>query len=182
MTGPASRRLDLPPLTVEALAALIAGDRSTLEAATGACFPEPLVAPPLMEDALPAFLDALRADPAAPWWARLIVLRETGEAAGSIGFSGLPDDSGTVTMGYSLYPAFQGKGIASEAARALVAWALAQPGVRGVRATIRPGHIASERVAAAAGLRRTGRIEDDPDEGPVEVWESAAEDEGGHGA
>ncbi|MCC7023368.1 MAG: hypothetical protein IT338_11090, partial [Thermomicrobiales bacterium] len=42
-----------------------------------------------------------------------------------------------------------------------------------VRATIRPGHVASERVAAAAGLRRTGRIEDDPDEGPVEVWASA---------
>lgn len=174
MTGPASRRLDLPPLTVEALAALIAGDRSALEAATGTCFPEPLAAPPLMEDALPAFLNALRADPvAAPWWARMIVLRETGEAAGSIGFSGPPDDSGTVTMGYSLYPAFQGKGIASEAARALVAWALAQPGARRVRATIRPGHVASERVAAAAGLRRTGRIEDDPDEGPVEVWASA---------
>lgn len=174
MTGPASRRLDLPPLSVETLTALIAGDRSTLEAATDARFPEPLAAPPLMEDVLPAFLAALRADPAAaPWWARLIVLRETGEATGAIGFAGPPDDAGMVTMGYSLYPAFQGQGIASEAARALVAWALAQPGVRRVRATIAPGHVASARVATAAGLRRTGRIENDPDEGPVEVWASA---------
>lgn len=89
MTEPASRRLDLPALTVEALAALIAGDRAALEAATRARFPEPLAAPPLMDDALPAFLDAVRADPrVAPWGARLIIQRETGEAAGSIGFSG----------------------------------------------------------------------------------------------
>lgn len=83
-------------------------------------------------------------------------------------------------MGYSLYPAFHGRGIASEAARALVAWALGQPGVRRARATIRPGHVASERVAAAAGLHRTGCIENDPDEGSVEVWETAehADDNG----
>jgi hypothetical protein len=30
-------------------------------------------------------------------------------------------------------------------------------------------------VAAHAGLRRTDRMETDPDEGPVEVWERSRE-------
>jgi [ribosomal protein S5]-alanine N-acetyltransferase len=172
MTQPASPRLDFPPLTVEALEALIAGDRAALELATGVTFPEPLEAPPLMDDALPFFRDTLRENSAVlPWWARLIVLRETKQAAGSIGFTGGPDAEGAVTLGYSVYPSYQRQGIAAEAAAALVAWARDQPGVRSVRATIPPGHIASEKVAASAGLARTGRIIDDPDEGQIEVWE-----------
>jgi RimJ/RimL family protein N-acetyltransferase len=169
----ASARLDLPLLSLAALEALIAGDRAALEAATGATFPQPLTAPPLMEDALPYFRDALRDDPSsAPWWVRLLILRETGEAVGMAGFTGHADD-GAVTLGYSVYPAYQGQGIASEAAAALVAWALAQPGVRRVRATIPPNHTGSQRVATKAGLCRTNRIENDPEEGPVEVWECA---------
>jgi RimJ/RimL family protein N-acetyltransferase len=172
MTMPASQRLDFPILTVAALEALMAGDRAGLEAEMGARFPEPLSPPPLMADALPLFRDTLRADPGAgPWWARLIVVRATGEAAGSIGFSGGPDAEGTVTLGYSVYPSYQRLGIASEAAASMVAWALTQPGVRAVQATIPPGHVASEKVAAAAGMEPTGRTIDDPDEGPVAVWE-----------
>ena len=75
-------------------------------------------------------------------------------------------------MGYSIYPAFQGQGLASEAAEALTVWALAQPGVRRVRATIPPDNLASQRVAAHAGLHRTGRTEIDEDVGLVEVWET----------
>jgi [ribosomal protein S5]-alanine N-acetyltransferase len=168
----ASRRLDLPPLTIAALEALIAGDRPALETVTGARFPEPLAAPPLMDDALPHFRDVLLASPDdGSWGPYLLVLREFGEAVGSAGFTGPPDDTGAVTLGYSVYPVFQRQGIASEAAEALASWALTQPGVRRVRATIPPEHVASQRVAARAGFLRTGRVEDDPDEGPVEVWE-----------
>jgi ribosomal-protein-alanine N-acetyltransferase len=176
MIGPVCPRFDFPPLSVAALEALIAGDRAALEAATGATFPEPLAAPPLMDDALTFFRDTPLAEPeAVDWWGRWIVIRETGEVVGSIGFMGRPDADSAVTMGYSVYPSYQRQGIASEAAKALVAWAVMQPEVRSVRATIKPGHVASQRVAAAAGLRRTDRVEDDPDEGKVEVWERARE-------
>lgn len=176
MTPPSSKRLDFPPLTLEALEALISGDRAALETATGATFPEPLGAPPLMDDALPYFREALLTNPdISPWWVRLIVERASGRAVGSIGFTGGPDAEGAVTLGYSVYPSFQRQGIASEAAEALVAWALEQPGVRRVRATIPPGHVASQRVAEPAGLQRTDRVENDPDEGPVEVWERVRE-------
>lgn len=49
---------------------------------------------------------------------------------------------------------WQGQGFATEAACALVAW-LGEQGVGEVLAAVRPGHLASERVAARAGLDPT---------------------------
>lgn len=167
-----STRLRLTPMSVEALDALRAGDRSRLERLTGARFPDPLEPPPNTDDALEFFRDQLRENPEiAPWWFRLIVDRDSTAVVGSIGCVGPPDAEGAVLFGYSVYPEFRRQGIAAEAAAALVEWALLQPGVIVVRATIPPGHIASEGVATRAGLTRTDRIEDDPDEGPVVVWE-----------
>jgi [ribosomal protein S5]-alanine N-acetyltransferase len=173
---PASPRLEFRPLTIAAIEALIAGERKALEAETRATFPEPLSAPPEMDHALPAIRDSLRDDPESAFWGPfLIVLPETGEAVGSAGFVSQSSRDGLRELGYSIYPSFQGQGLASEAASILVAWALAQPGTGSVRATIPPWHVASQRVAARAGLRRTGRMETDPDEGPVEVWERTRE-------
>lgn len=157
---------------MQALVALIAGDRQELEALTGATFPEPLAAPPEMEHALPSMRDTLRDDPASGYWGPfLIVLQRTQQVVGSAGLFVQPSRGGQVELGYSVYPAFQGQGIASEAAAALVAWALTHPGTLSIKATIPPRHIASQRVAAKAGLCPTGRVETDLDEGPVEVWE-----------
>lgn len=169
-------RFLLPVLGVEAIDALIAGDAARLTALTGATFPAPLQPPPLMDDALPFMRDNLRAAPAdAAWWARLIVLRATGEAVGSLGCVGPPDADGGVVVGYSVYPAFQGRGYASEALRALVSWALAQPGVRRVRATIPPDNTPSLKVAARAGLHPNGTAHD-KEVGEVLVYEIAVED------
>ncbi len=54
---------------------------------------------------------------------------------------------------------WQGRGFATEAARALVAW-LGRQVVSEVLAAVHPGHLASERVAARAGLAPTDRIVD----------------------
>lgn len=176
MTPPASRRLGFVLLTVAALEAFIARDRATLEAVTGARFPEPLTAPGDMDDALPLMRDILRDRPATGHWGPfLVILSATGEAVGSAGFFVNDDAPETATLGYGVYPAFQRQGIASEAATALTAWALTQPGIARVQATIPPWHVASQKVAAGAGMQRTGRIETDPDEGPVEVWERVRE-------
>jgi RimJ/RimL family protein N-acetyltransferase len=124
-----------------------------------------------MTDVLDFFLEIASGGPArAVWGARAYVTADTRNVVGVGGFAGPPDEYGFVLMGYSVYPEFQRRGYASEAARALANWALAQPGVTGIRATISPHNIASERVAAYAGLSRTNAMEDDPDEGPVVVW------------
>jgi len=104
------------------------------------------------------------------WWARLLVERDTRRVVGSSGFVGPPDRDGVVVTGYAVYPEDQRRGYASEAVTALVAWALTQPGVRRVRATIHPTNPASRRVAAKAGLRMVGELRDEQD-GDLEVWE-----------
>ena len=54
---------------------------------------------------------------------------------------------------------WQRQGFATEAARMLVAW-LREQGVTEVLAAVRPGHLASERVAARAGLAPTDQMAD----------------------
>jgi [ribosomal protein S5]-alanine N-acetyltransferase len=155
-------RLELMPMTVAALDAMIDGDGQRLAHETGACFPEPLVAPPLMEDALPYIRDRVREEPDdLVWWAWLIVSRETGEAIGSAGFAGRPDADGTVVLGYAIYPVHEKQGYATEASQALTTWALEQADVRAVRAKIPPGHTPSIRVAEKLGMRVVGRDHDD---------------------
>ena len=157
-----TERLELAPLTVTALEALILGDGRRLAEQTGARFPDPVVAPPLMEDALPFIRDRLHEDPsAAGWWAWLIVSSSTREAVGSAGFGGRPDADGAVVVGYAVYPAFEGQGLATEAVQALVGWALDRPGVTAIRATIPDGHTRSLRVAEKLGMRQVGTEQDD---------------------
>jgi ribosomal-protein-alanine N-acetyltransferase len=164
-------RLELVPLTADALDALILRDRTRLEALTGACFPALLAAPPLMEDALPFLRDQLQAERGepgvGPW---LAVSRATGEAVGSVGV-GSPDAERRVVLGYSIYPGFEGRGYATEAARALIGWALRKAGVCVVRATVPPWHKPSVRVAEKAGMRQVGTAHDD-EVGEVLVFEA----------
>ena len=74
----------------------------------------------------------------------------------------------------TVYPEFQGRGFATEAVRALVSWAVAQPGVARVRATIPPWNASSLRVAEKAGLRPVG-TDVDEEGGEVQVWEAEAD-------
>jgi len=158
----ATERLDVLPMTAEAIEAMLDEDGERLQALTGATFPDPAVAPPLLADALPFIRDRLRDRPEElGWWVWLFVRRDTGEAVGSVGLSGFPDGDGAVLMGWSTYPAQQKRGYAGEAVRELVEWALAQPGVRLVRATIPPGNTPSIRVAEKAGFQCAGPVPDD---------------------
>jgi RimJ/RimL family protein N-acetyltransferase len=159
-------RLDLVQLDAPAIDAWIARDASTLEELTGARFPEPVDAPPLFDADLPRIRQILKDGAGSGPW--LFVLRETAEPVGAGGTSAMGD--GTLFLGYSIWPRHQRRGYASEAVRALCANGLAQPGVKRIRATIPIGHLASERVAERAGLRRVGKAFD-PDAGEVGVFE-----------
>jgi ribosomal-protein-alanine N-acetyltransferase len=166
-----TKRLELRPASVEELDALIVGDPSAFESVLGATVPEPLEAPPETADVIEWFRDAIADDPGIrPWFFRWVIDRQEGKLVGSIGFAGRPDPVGTVLLGYSVYPDDQRKGYASEAAAGIVQWALAQPEAHRVQATIRPGHKASRRVAAKAGLQHVGELETE-EEGIAELWE-----------
>jgi RimJ/RimL family protein N-acetyltransferase len=156
-----TERLRLVPFTAGALDVLIDKDRARLEALTGVRFPEPLLAPPLMEDALPSLREAVRTAAGEPGWGPwLASARATSEAIGCVGL-GRPDQRGRVVLGYAIYPKFEGRGYATEATRALITWSLDQVGVAAVRATIPPWHTPSLRVALKAGMQQVGTARDE---------------------
>ena len=72
---------------------------------------------------------------------------------GDIGFHGPPSRSRSVTVGYGLAPGARGHGYATEALKAVVAWALAQPEVTSVEADTTHANLPSQRVMERAGMR-----------------------------
>lgn len=127
-----------------------------------------------LSDARPVFLRMLEADPlVAGWlgWYAVEVGANDGAPGdldsnhrhtltGSVGFKGLPDEEGTVEIGYSVLPAHQGRGLATEMIAALVGWA-AEQGARLVQAQVEPANGASIRVLEKLGFQQIG-IGDEP--------------------
>lgn len=89
-----------------------------------------------------------------PGWGLFAILRtEDRTAVGGAGFHG-PPDGGAVEIGYDLSASGRGAGWATDAARALCQWALAQPEVMVVMATTEPGNRASQAVLERVGFTR----------------------------
>ena len=170
-----TERLLLVAATPAHFDALIDGDPEGFRAALGAAPPDPFAPPPLTDDVIAWFRDQLLETPALQTWLfRWMIARRDRATLGSLGFAGPPDEHGVVTIGYLVYPAHEGKGYASEAVTRLIAWALAQPGVRAVQATIKPDNAASRRVAERAGFTRAGAVQS-RDEGLLDLWERRAD-------
>ena len=153
-----TERLELQPFTADAIDALLRRDPAQLAQLTGAVFPAPLAPPPLMEGVLTTMRDRQRADPAQEgWWGWLVVVRAGRQVAGSLVFGGPPDADGALVVGYATYAEFAGRGYATEATRALVVWALEQPGATRVCATIPRSNVSARGVATKVGMRSLGR-------------------------
>ncbi|EPJ40932.1 hypothetical protein STAFG_2015 [Streptomyces afghaniensis 772] len=86
------------------------------------------------------------------WGMYVLVRREDGRALGAMGFHSVPDESGRVEVGYDLVEAARGHGYATEALRALSAWALSRDEVRTVVANVERDNTPSHRVLARAGF------------------------------
>jgi RimJ/RimL family protein N-acetyltransferase len=93
----------------------------------------------------------------------LVEWRESGEAIGTIGMKAKPQ-YGWVEFGYLFKRAYWGRGIATEAAAAVLSWADAA-GVTPLYARVLPDNEASVRVLQRAGFSfvRVGPPEDDFD-------------------
>ncbi len=154
-----TERLLLAPFEAPAIQALLDGDQPLLERLTGFRFPAPLGPPPLTEEVLPLVRDRLEEDPTSlGWWTWLTVEQATSSVTGAIGFGGPPDADGAVMIGYATYPGAASHGFATEATQALIRWALAQPGVARVCASIPPENTPARRVAEKVGMRVAGTV------------------------
>lgn len=156
-------RLALVPLTLEVVEAAM-HDRDELGQLLS--IHVPLEWPGAdFQEVLPIVADTLRRNPACSEWSRLIAQRIDGTAIGSMGFLQMPDETGTVEIGYSLIPEYRGYGYATEAGKALVEWAFGQPGVRRVIAECEKDNTASARVLEKLGMKYISQ------EGDLLKWE-----------
>ena len=69
-------------------------------------------------------------------------------------------EPGTAVLAWVVGTSWQGRGYATEAARAVAGWFTDRGGFR-IAASIAPGHSPSEAVARRTGLAPTGRLDDD---------------------
>ncbi|WP_037634673.1 GNAT family N-acetyltransferase [Streptomyces katrae] len=84
---------------------------------------------------------------------RLITERDGGIVVGSIGLFWPPSD-GVLELGYGVVASRRSRGYATEATRALAAFALTAPGVHTVTAGVELSNPASVRVLEKAGFER----------------------------
>ena len=111
-------------------------------------------------DARQHFLRVLNENPESVGWTAWYILRlddaERRTLIGSVGACGLPDDSGTIVIGYSLLDQFHGQGYATEALRGFLNWVKSHPRLRRVVADTFPHLPASVRVLEKNGFVRCG--------------------------
>jgi RimJ/RimL family protein N-acetyltransferase len=93
------------------------------------------------------------------WLNWIVRLRPGGEPIGTVQATVLVRPPGTAHVAWVVGVPWQGRGFATEAARALVGW-LRDQGVSEIVAHVHPDHVASARVAASAGLAATGESAD----------------------
>lgn len=126
----------------------------------------------------PHWLEALRnavGQGPNPWrhgfW---IIEKASGQIVGGAGFKGAPDADGMVEIAYGVVPSREGRGYATEAARALIHFAMGDARVKRIRAHTRPEPNASTRVLTKCGFVHIGLVVD-PEDGPVWRWERNAQ-------
>lgn len=156
-------RLELVPMTLEMVEAVMLGRREDAEALVGARMPARWPNRELVERAFTASLEGIRVDPAARLWGDRVLLAGDGSGdggdrrvVGSVVFHGRPGDDGVAEIAYGVEEGSQGHGYATEAVGACVDWALSQPDVRAVQAATFAWHLPSLRVIAKVGMTKAG--------------------------
>lgn len=164
-------RLTLLPCSPEQILSLIE-QPERFEGATGFPAADGLREFFVSGDVSPGWLASLRAASGPdPWrFGFFVIERERRSVIGSAGFKGPPDSAGIVEIAYGIVPSHEGRGYATEAAEALVDFALGTGDVRLVRAHTLPIENASTHVLLKCGFRHAGEVID-PEDGPVWRWE-----------
>lgn len=148
-----SRRLRLVAATPTSVRAEMQ-DPSALAGVLGAAVPADWP-PEMLRDALPQFLQWHEEHPDWVGWLAWYAVRVDAAppvVCGSVGFKGAPDADGVVEIGYSVLPAHQGRGLATEMVETLLRWAWARGCVRHVVAETTRNNLASIRVLEHTGF------------------------------
>jgi ribosomal-protein-alanine N-acetyltransferase len=147
----------LVPAELPLVAAAISGDDALAEAIGYGVADEWATFP----GALRTVHDQLVADPAsAAWGSRFFVSGEPPQVVGWGGFKGAPVD-GTVELGYEIAAGLRGRGLATAAARAMLAEAFSHPDVTTVIAHTLAEPNESNHILAKLGFHHVGTVHED---------------------
>jgi len=106
------------------------------------------------------YLEELKKDPSVKGFGVWFILeKETGKMIGDIGFKGKPND-GCVEIGYAISSTYQNRGFATEAALAMIDWALMRDNILSVKAECLKDNIASIKVLEKIMMERSYELED----------------------
>src|SRR3954470_2476885 len=115
-----------------------------------------IVSPDVSTEWMAALRSATGAD---PWkYGFAVVELASNLVIGSAGFTGPPDAAGNVEIAYGIVPDYEGRGYATEAAAALVAYARADDRVRVISAHALPARNTSTRVLEKCGFHFAGEL------------------------
>lgn len=90
--------------------------------------------------------------------ADLVILNTaSGQPTGGSALFHPEPQTGQAVIGYSMLPAWRGRGHATRAVRLLAGWAFGSAGIARLTAGTLPANVASQRVLEKAGFRRDGR-------------------------
>jgi [ribosomal protein S5]-alanine N-acetyltransferase len=112
------------------------------------------------------FLDLLQKNPDAAGWFGWYALLRVGingrrVLVGAGGYFGPPGAEGVIEIGYSIVPAFERRGLATEMVGALVRNGFAHPGVKRIIAHTTPANAGSLKVLEKTGFVYAGPGRDD---------------------
>jgi len=158
----AGRDIELVPLSVSIMEALVAGDLDTASEKAGAA-----LTPYLVEQGWLWRIRLEQVSAAGPshlrWIARAAVDAATGQVVGHVGFHGPPDEAGMVEVAYSVDPQHRRRGYATAMLRTALEWAASDPRVRVVRASVSPDNTASLATLRPFGFEHVGEQWDEED-------------------
>ncbi|MDB5072754.1 MAG: N-acetyltransferase [Candidatus Eremiobacteraeota bacterium] len=116
---------------------------------------------PESPDEVRSFIDGvLKSDAFVPgtWYQLGIALRSSGELIGDCGVRVLPDDPRQAEFGITVAPAYQGRGHASQALRALLTVLFDDLGKHRVYGSVDPRNAASIALMLRAGFRQEAHL------------------------
>jgi ribosomal-protein-alanine N-acetyltransferase len=149
-----TERLKLVPITFEVADAAL-GDHDRLADLIGGGVADEWPNPDFLE-ALPFIRTEARKNASFAEWNRAIVHKNDNVLIGDAGFKSLPNEYGSVEVGYGIAPAYRNRGMALEAARALIQWAFEHSEVQQITAECLQDNVASRRVLEKLGMKYTG--------------------------
>ena len=168
-------RLRLIPCELRHFEAIL-GDEKELASLLQVALDEDWLGFEAAREAIPYSYEYLKSHPTAlGWWMYLIIHTADKTLIGVGGFKGEADEHGMVEIGYSIATGYRRRGLATEAAQALVDHAFSHGHVKRVDAHTLPERNGSVRVVEKVGMKYAGTV-DDPDDGEVWHWTLSRED------